>query len=145
MCRPCPHHLFQTTEHCSSKFPATINPLITRKENHATRIAALVLPTSPNNKKRHETLQRFILINDSVTVAVEIPVYLTHEDLAYFRSSGFAIGFDSHVITGHIYFLQVRNGHIHILDYKPQAKKERQGTCNSPSMPWHSAAGPDCR
>jgi transposase-like protein len=58
-----PHHLFQTTEHRSSKFPATINPPITRKENHATRIAALVLPTSPSNKERHETLQHFMLEN----------------------------------------------------------------------------------
>src|SRR5215467_8462293 len=35
-----------------------------------------------------------------------------------------AIGFDSQVITGHIDFLQIRNGHIHILDYKPEAGKE---------------------
>jgi ATP-dependent exoDNAse (exonuclease V) beta subunit len=27
--------------------------------------------------------------------------------------------------TGHIDFLQVRNGSIHILDYKPNAKRER--------------------
>jgi transposase-like protein len=119
-----PHHLFQATEHRSSKFPATLNPPITRKENHATRLAALVLPTSPNNKKRHETLQHFMLVNDSVTVAVEIPVYLTREDLAYFRSRRFSLGFDSEVITGHIDFLQIRNGHIHILDYKPEARKE---------------------
>jgi ATP-dependent exoDNAse (exonuclease V) beta subunit len=63
-------------------------------------------------------------VNDSVTVAVEIPVYLTRMDLAYFRSRGFAIDFDSEVITGHIDFLQVRNGHIHVLDYKPEARKE---------------------
>jgi len=64
-----PHYLFLKTAHRSSTFPATINPPITRKENHATRLAGLVLPTSPTNKKRHETLQRFMLINDSDTVA----------------------------------------------------------------------------
>src|SRR5207302_2356508 len=84
-----PHHLFQATQHRSSKFPANLHPPITRKENHATRIAALALPTAPNNKKHHETLQRFMLVNDSVTVAVEIPVYLTKEDLNYYRSRGF--------------------------------------------------------
>jgi ATP-dependent exoDNAse (exonuclease V) beta subunit len=120
-----PHKLFQSTDHRSSTFPATINPPITRKENHATRLAELVLPTSPANTKRHETLQRFMLINDSVTVAVEIPVYLTRDDLSYYRSRKFSLSFDSEIITGHIDFLQVRNGYLHILDYKPEARKER--------------------
>jgi ATP-dependent exoDNAse (exonuclease V) beta subunit len=29
------------------------------------------------------------------------------------------------LITGHIDILQIRNGMVHILDYKPQAEKER--------------------
>ena len=119
-----PHQLFQATGHRSSKFPAEIHPPVTRKENHATRLAGLALPTAPNNKKRHETLQRFMLINDSVTIAVEVPVFLTKDDLSYYRSRGFDLEFDSDVITGHIDFLQIRNGHIHILDYKPEAGKE---------------------
>ena len=119
-----PHDLFQAAGHRSSKFPAEIRPPVTRKENHATRVAALVLPTSPNNKKRHETLQRFMIVNDSVTVAVEVPVFLTQEDIRYYRSHGFDLDFESDVITGHIDFLQIRNGHIHILDYKPDAGKE---------------------
>jgi len=120
-----PHHLFQATEHRSSKFPANVDPPVTRKENHATRLTALAVPTSPTNKKRHETLQRFMLINDSVTVAVEIPVYLTREDMDYYRANRFELGFDSHIITGHIDFLQIRNNYLHILDYKPEARKEK--------------------
>jgi PD-(D/E)XK nuclease superfamily len=123
--RDFPHQLFQNTAERSSTFPAALHPAISRKENHATRSAALVLPTSPNNKKRHETLQRFMIVNDSVTVAVEIPVYLTRDDIGYYRSRGFDLDFDSDVITGHIDFLQIRNGHIHILDYKPDARKEK--------------------
>jgi hypothetical protein len=119
-----PHDLFQATGHRSSKFPAEIHPPVTRKENHATRLAALVLPTALNNRKRHETLQRFMLVNDSVTVAVEVPVYLTRDDIAYYLSRGFDVGFESDVITGHIDFLQIRNGHVHILDYKPDARRE---------------------
>ncbi len=119
-----PHDLFQATEHRSSKFPAEIRPPVMRKENFATRLAALALPTAPNNKKRHETLQRFMLINDSVTVAVEIPVFLTREDVNYYRMRGFDLAFESDVITGHIDFLQIRNGYIHILDYKPDARRE---------------------
>jgi ATP-dependent exoDNAse (exonuclease V) beta subunit len=59
-----------------------------------------------------------------VTVAVEVPVYLTRDDIANYRGRGFDVGFESAVITGHIDFLQLRNGHIHILDYKPDARKE---------------------
>jgi hypothetical protein len=84
---------------------------VARKENYATRLARLALPTSPNNKKRRETLQRFMLINDSVTVAVEIPVFLTRADVDCYRMRGFDLDFDSDVITGHIDFLQIRNGH----------------------------------
>ncbi len=120
-----PHHLFQSAEHRSSKFPTALHPKVERKENHATRLAALALPTSLNNKKRHETLQRFMLINDSVTVAVEIPVYLTREDIRDYQAHGFNLDFNTEVITGHIDFVQVRNGYIHILDYKPEAKKEK--------------------
>lgn len=120
-----PHDLFQTTEHRSSKFPTTVAIPITRKENYATRLAALVLPSSIANKKRHETLQRFMLLNDSATIAVEIPVYLTKEDIAYYRNSGFKLDFESEFITGHIDFLQVRDGYLQILDYKPDARKEK--------------------
>jgi len=65
-----------------------------------------------------------MLVNDSVTVAVEIPVFLTREDLSYYRSRGFDLEFESDIITGHIDFLQIRNGYIHLLDYKPAARKE---------------------
>jgi hypothetical protein len=120
-----PHSLFLTAAQRSSTFPAALHPPIVRKENHATRLAALVLPTSPSNKERHETLQRFMLVNDSVSVAVEVPVYLTPEDLRYYRERGFTFDFDDTVITGHIDFVQVRNGYVHILDYKPEARKEK--------------------
>lgn len=68
-----PHEMFATSENRSSKFPTTLVIPVTRKENYATRLAALVLPSAIENKKRHETLQRFMLINDSATIAVEIP------------------------------------------------------------------------
>lgn len=66
-----------------------------------------------------------MLLNDSVTVAVEVPVYLTRDDITYYRNRGFALDFDADLITGHIDFLQMRNGFIHILDFKPEARKEK--------------------
>jgi len=137
-------------------------------------------------------VQKFFLFNDSVTVATEVPVYLTREDLLHMQTQlGFQIytkkidlinlidliskenpnpneqkeikllalklGFKEleigdylgrleisairnfahtqldvksfgelpKLITGHIDLLQIRNGQIHILDYKPNAVKEQ--------------------
>jgi hypothetical protein len=65
-----------------------------------------------------------MLLNDSATIAVEVPIYLTPEDFSYFQSHGFTFPFGDHPITGHIDFLQLRSGYLHILDYKPEAAKE---------------------
>jgi ATP-dependent exoDNAse (exonuclease V) beta subunit len=67
-----------------------------------------------------------MLAADSVTVAVEVPIWLRERDigaierqweitLAPPNESG------ERILTGHIDFVQVRNGAIHILDYKPDA------------------------
>ena len=69
-----------------------------------------------------------MLYNDSVTVATEVPVYLTRDDMEHMRTQ---LGFDvpmptlPKLITGHIDFIQIRNGMIHLLDFKPNAEKER--------------------
>lgn len=95
------------------------------KQNHANILAGLALKTARTNKERHQVVQNFMLINDSVTIATEVPVYLTHNDIQYFIGKGFNLDLSSHPtpITGHIDVLQIRNGLIHILDYKPEAKK----------------------
>jgi hypothetical protein len=42
------------------------------------------------------------------------------------RASGFDIPIETEgTLTGHIDFLQIRNGSIHIVDYKPNGKSER--------------------
>jgi hypothetical protein len=40
--------------------------IVNRKENAATETAALIIPAVGNNKLRHETLQHFMICNDSV-------------------------------------------------------------------------------
>ena len=49
--------------------------------NAATEAAALIIPAVGNNILRHETLQKFMLANDGVTVAIEIPIWLTEDDI----------------------------------------------------------------
>ena len=151
--------------------------IVRSKENYATKLTELVFKGVSENKARHEALQRFLIANDTVTVATEVPVYIRREDLAHMQTQlGFKIYFKTklpgtasdivspsgkqsqkkqdaqfrqetgakgdgnigtdtlvemssdelpRLITGHIDFLQIRNGSVHILDYKGNAAKER--------------------
>lgn len=103
----------------------TLNFVKLEKYNSANKLAKLALNLAKSNKQRHQTIQNFMLINDSTTIAVEVPVYLTNDDIKYFESKGFTFNFKNYrtPITGHIDILQIRNGLIHILDYKPEACK----------------------
>ncbi|MDP2736576.1 MAG: PD-(D/E)XK nuclease family protein [bacterium] len=144
-----PHQYFQEGERASEsplKFSKT-EMIVRAKHNYACALAGLVFQGVSDNKQRHEALQKFFLANDSVTVATEVPVYLRREDLEHMQTQlGFKLytknkeaakdddanslrEIDSNeipkLITGHIDFLQIRNGAIHILDYKGEAAKER--------------------
>lgn len=129
MVRACPHHLFQTDARASQgKARFDLDAVeIKSKRSHASRVAGLVLQTVTHNKRRHDELQRFMLATDSVTVAVEVPIYLTPSDLTHLRDEvGFRIPIETDVtLTGHIDFLQIRHGAIYILDYKPGARHEK--------------------
>ncbi len=146
----CPHQYFSAKNMGEDISRASESPLffsktamiVRGKENYATMIAKFVLQSVKDRKSRHEALQKFFLYNDSVTVATEVPVYLTREDIEHMQSQ---LGFEVYrpsaevekadlmdvsnglpkLITGHIDFLQIRNGMIHILDYKPKAEKEK--------------------
>jgi PD-(D/E)XK nuclease superfamily len=120
-----PHQLFTREDReRSSQYPVILQAEVTRKDNYATKLAGLALQIAPSNSKRHETLQRLMLLNDSATIAVAGPIYLTPDDFTYCQSHGFTFPFGSNPITGHIDFLQLRSGFLHILDYKPEARKE---------------------
>ncbi|MEK6869174.1 MAG: PD-(D/E)XK nuclease family protein [Nanoarchaeota archaeon] len=96
------------------------------KNNLACKLTSLALNLAATNKDRHQAIQNFMLINDSTTIAIEIPIYLTNWDAGYYRNQkGFIFPLNNYKtpITGHIDILQIRNGLIHILDYKPDANK----------------------
>lgn len=167
----CPHQYFSARGGQAEGLRASETPLtfsktqmiVRAKTNYATRMAGFVLQSVTERKSRHEAIQKFFLACDSVTVATEVPVYLTRDDLLHMKSQlGFEIyqktqntqkageskesdnqtirysdaldlrdsdvlSFPSFpkLITGHIDLLQIRNGMIHILDYKPNAEKEK--------------------
>ncbi len=114
--------------------------IVRSKNNFANKLAAFALQGVKQNKDRHEAVQKFMLANDTVTVATEVPVYIKRDGLLHMQSQ---LGFEFYkkqgkgiekiereddlprLITGHIDLVQVRNGQIHILDYKPNAAKEK--------------------
>lgn len=161
----CPHQYFQVGLR-ASEAPLTFSKtqmIVRSKHNLANDLCTFALQGVKERKERHESVQKFMLCNDSVTVATEVPVYLNKDDIEHMKTQlGFEIftkvvantstslrpailrqaqddtaGKQSHencelkinglpkLITGHIDILQIRNGQIHILDYKPNADKER--------------------
>jgi hypothetical protein len=110
----------------SSKSHFEILPLVrTEKQNLANDLAALGLLLAGKNRERHPAVQDFMLANDSCTVACEVPVYLTAEEIGYYKSKGFFVTLPQSPkpVTGHIDIVQARNGFIHLLDYKPKARE----------------------
>lgn len=150
-----PHQYFAEGARMSeikSKFDKT-DMVVKGKTNFANQFTKFILQGVPENKDRHEVLQRFLIANDSVTVATEVPVFIRREDVAHMESvlkfKVLTADVDSsdesgsppagHImlkgkkrpvefpalLTGHIDIVQVRNGIVHILDYKPNADKEK--------------------
>ena len=137
-----PHQYFEQGERMSdirSKFNKA-DMLVKTKNNYANRLASFVLQAVKNNKDRHEALQRFFIANDSCTVATEVPVYIRKEDIEHLENAlGFEVSENGKIkikgkakpvampklLTGHIDLVQVRNGSVHLLDFKPKADKEK--------------------
>ena len=136
-----PHQYFQDGERMSevkSKF-STADMIVKSKFNFANKLAGFVLQAVTENKLRHEALQKFMLANDSVTVATEVPVYIRREDIEYLENvlkfkilgedglvlKGKKLQKLPRLLTGHIDIVQIRNHCVHLLDYKPNAAKER--------------------
>ena len=133
----CPHDLFGREDGArgSQLDPAFIDGnarlIVIERQNTATDTAALILPSVGTNYERHPKLQQFMLANNSTTVAVEVPIWLRADDIAAIeRRWGIELlpqaataspEGEARSITGHIDFLQIRNGAIHVLDYKPDA------------------------
>ena len=63
----------------------TLPAIKLEKQNQANQLAQIALKTVNDNKQRHQSIQNFMLINDSTTTATEIPIYLTNDDIEYFK------------------------------------------------------------
>lgn len=128
----CPHQIFQNPAKRASEFKDIFNleqVRITPKNNTAVKIANFIMQAVANNKMRHEVLQDFMLSNDTVTIATEVPVLLNSDDLKHYKHElNFEVPItlkDEEYITGHIDLIQIRNGSVHIMDFKPSASKAK--------------------
>lgn len=123
--RKCPDEMFLSGKVRSSRMKLDFSVRVTRKTNYACRLAGLALAMTKNNRERHEVVQDFMLANDTATLACEVPVYLYSGEVGRFR-----LFRDSDLdlregVTGHIDLVQIRYGYVHVLDFKPEAAKEK--------------------
>lgn len=128
----CPHQIFRSDTKRASEFKGNFNfdrVKIIPKNNQAVKITNFVIQSVSNSKMRHEILQSFMIYNDSVTVASEVPVLLDYDDIRHYKYElNFQIPFnlnEGEYITGHIDLIQIRNGSIYVMDFKPSARKEK--------------------
>jgi hypothetical protein len=142
----CPHDLFTSDNgvrgsQLSPDFLTLDRTIVLEKQNAATETAALIIPSVGTNHDRHPKLQRFLLANDSTTVAVEVPIWLSEDDIAaleleYGRTIVPKEPLDPAIptgphkprhLTGHIDFLQIRN----------RMRGRTSRSHNSPFTRWH--------
>lgn len=77
------------------------------------------------NKERfsenHPKVQNFMLENDNKTIAIEVPLWLNHNELSLYNE----IFNSKDALTGHIDILRIEDEKLWIWDYKPNAIKEK--------------------
>lgn len=85
----------------------------TTDRNNATELTTLAETLARTRQNRHDEVERFFLINDAVTFATELPVYLDPQEAWKLNLNV------TEPLTGHIDLLQFRNGKVYVMDYKP--------------------------
>jgi len=114
----CPNYFFTDNLRCSDfVVPNLYLKRVRMRDNNAVALAKLALLLSKKKKDRHPVIQNFMLVNDTATVAVEVPVYLQVNEIPQLKID--------RPISGHIDILQIRWDKVWILDYKPEAKYNR--------------------
>ncbi|MFH0903394.1 MAG: reverse transcriptase domain-containing protein [Pseudomonadota bacterium] len=114
-----PTDIFMEGSRCSQlTVPREINCLAT--PNPIVGMARMALLRSKSSYDRHRCVQQFLLACDVKTIACEVPVFLRNHEISKTRLHR------KGTLSGHIDVLQVRDGKIHIWDYKPDARKAKK-------------------
>ena len=103
--------IFNSENRCS-KLKENVDVNVNVSENiKLNKVIGDILKIIKNNKQRHDVVENFLLSCDRDTMAVEVPIWYWDKR----KDRG---------ICGHIDVLQVKNGKVWILDYKPNAYAE---------------------
>jgi hypothetical protein len=116
-----PESVFQGGPRCS-ELRIDLKPEKITKHNNAPKLALLAQTLAKTNRDRHQQVENTFLINDTATIAIEVPVYLKPNELTKQEQSTYGLNLTA-PLSGHIDILQVRFNKIHILDYKPDARR----------------------
>jgi transposase-like protein len=116
-----PETVFQHGPRCS-ELRIDLKPEKTTKHNNAPKLAKLAQTLAITNHDRHLQVENAFLINDTATIAIEVPIYIQPNELSNHEQSTYGLNIKES-LSGHIDILQVRFNKIHILDYKPDAKQ----------------------
>jgi hypothetical protein len=117
----CPNHFFLVPPYCSDV--DVILPIkLSRERTHELTNYAGESLNEKKYKSAHENVQTYLLEKDSSTIATEVPVWATSEELEIL-----AIVFSptSCTLTGHIDVIRFNEGFVEIWDYKPAAFQEK--------------------
>lgn len=108
----CPNKMFDGGRRCS-QIKLDVNIRRFSRRTQACNLAELALYAVKDNRKRHDMVEDFMLINDTATIACEVPVWFWNKKMGL-------------NISGHIDILQIRQNKIFVLDFKPNAAKENK-------------------
>lgn len=124
MLSDCPNELFHLNGPRSSalKFKIEDTNIIEVLGHEVSELARLGLQVNKERyKTAHSQVQVFMLENDDKTLAVEVPIWMTHLEMENY----FEVFKTKQSLTGHIDVLRVEGDKIWIWDYKPNANKEK--------------------
>jgi ATP-dependent exoDNAse (exonuclease V) beta subunit len=116
-----PNTAFQSGQRCS-ELRIDLKPQNTTKNNNAPKLAEVAQTIAKTNRDRHQQIENTFLINDTATIAIEVPVYIKPSEITKTEQKDYGLTINE-PLSGHIDILQVRFNRIHILDYKPDANR----------------------
>ena len=117
----CPNHLFKAPPHCSD-IEATLPIKLTRERIHKLTDYAGESLSVKEYKSTHEKVQTYLLEKDPATIATEIPVWATADEL---ESIANILPTSQCTLTGHIDVIRFTDGMVEIWDFKPAAFQEK--------------------
>lgn len=117
--KDCPNDYFKQGPR-GSKLNFNLNLSIHNIKNHEICALAKDALKIDTEKTAHTKVQTYLLEKDNKTIATEIPVWASPEELEEFKELNL-----KEVLTGHIDFIRIEDDKIWVWDYKPNAINEK--------------------